>query len=453
MAAGTAGTPLGKQVDNFSLPDFHGKAYSLDDYKDKVVVLAFIGTECPLAKSYAPRLRDLAAEFEKQGVAFLGIDANLQDSLTEIGAFARVNGITFPMLKDNNNEIADRVGAVRTPEVFLLDRQRVIRYWGRIDDQYGFKTGAGYVKPKLAERNLADAISGGVGRQGSQPPGRQGRRLLYRPRIENQAARRRDLLEAGRPHHAEPLRGMPSPGRSRPLRADFVRRSGRLGRNDPRSRSGRSHAALVCRSQVRPLHQRCPLSDEEKQQISTWVENGCPKGDAKDLPEPRKFVEGWQMGEPDQVFYMRDKPFTVPAEGVVDYQFFTVDPGWTDDKWIQATEARPGNRAVVHHIIVFVQSNGGDVFASGGVGGYAPGTTPNTCPPGTAIRVPAGSKLVFQMHYTPNGTQQEDRSMIGVRFADPKTVKKMVRGAWWATWPSKSRPAIRTTKSKPSTCS
>jgi hypothetical protein len=119
----------------------------------------------------------------------------------------------------------------------------------------------------------------------------------------------------------------------------------------------------------------------------------------------------------------------VPAEGVVDYQFYTVDPGWTTDKWIQATESRPGNRAVVHHIIVFVQSkNGGLDFARGGMGGYAPGMTPNICPPGTAIHVPANSKLVFQLHYTANGTQQDDRSMIGIRFADPRSVKKTVGG-------------------------
>src|SRR5207244_150584 len=111
--AGTSGSPIGKKVESFSLPDFHGKTRSLDEFKDKIVVLAFIGTECPLAKSYAPRLRDLAAEYEKQGVAFVGVDANMQDSLTEIAAYARMHGLNFPVLKDNNNELADRLGAVR----------------------------------------------------------------------------------------------------------------------------------------------------------------------------------------------------------------------------------------------------------------------------------------------------------------------------------------------------
>jgi hypothetical protein len=171
------------------------------------------------------------------------------------------------------------------------------------------------------------------------------------------------------------------------------------------------------------------LSDEEKKQLNAWVDNGCPQGDIKDLPAPRKFADGWQIGEPDQVVYMRDKAYTVPAEGTVDYQFFTVDPGWTTDKWVQATEARPGNRSVVHHIIVFVQPpDGGDFGSRGGIGGYAPGMTPTMNPPGTATFVPAGSKLVFQLHYTTNGVQQDDRSYVGVKFADPKTVKKKVRG-------------------------
>ena len=114
-------TPIGRTVENFSLPDLHGQTHSLDEYQGKLVVVAFLGVDCPLAKNYALRLRDLAAEFEPKGVAFVGIDSNVQDSLTEIATYARVHGVTFPVLKDNNNVIADRLGAERTPEVFLLD--------------------------------------------------------------------------------------------------------------------------------------------------------------------------------------------------------------------------------------------------------------------------------------------------------------------------------------------
>ena len=98
---------------------------------------------------------------------------------------------------------------------------------------------------------------------------------------------------------------------------------------------------------------------------------------------------------------------------------------------IQAAEARPSNRAVVHHIRVYIQpENVTDPVPPEGIAiaHYAPGMSPNICPPGTAVHVPAGSKLVVQMHYTPNGTEQQDRSMIGIRFADPRSVKRMVRG-------------------------
>src|SRR5262249_14414451 len=92
------------------------------------------------------------------------------------------------------------------------------------------------------------------------------------------------------------------------------------------------------------------LSDAETQLIDAWVDNGCPEGDPKDRPPRRNWTDGWQIPPPQQVVYMAE-PFTVPAEGVVDYQNFVVDPCWTEDKWIQAAEVRPGNRAVVHHII------------------------------------------------------------------------------------------------------
>ncbi|MEX0977720.1 MAG: redoxin domain-containing protein, partial [Pirellulales bacterium] len=429
IAADAADSPIGKKIDSFTLPDFHGKVHSLDDYQGKLVVVAFLGTECPLVKNYAPRLKDLAAEFADKGVAFIAVNSNVQDALSEIGDYARVYEIPFPMLKDNNNVVADKMGAVRTPEVFLLDKDRVVRYWGRIDDQYGFKTGAGYVKPKLKERYLADAINQVLaGKEIGQPAVASvgcfiGRATKNEPKgditYSQQIARimQDNCVECHRKGEvapftllsyddvsawAETIREVVSEGRMPPWFADP-----RYGHfiNDAR------------------------LSDEEREQLFAWIDNGCPEGNPKDLPEPRKFVEGWQIGEPDQIVYMRDEPYKVPAEGTVDYQFFSVDPGWTEDKWVQATECRPGNRAVVHHIIAFLQApGGGDAGDRGGIGGYAPGMTPTICRPGTATFVPAGSKLVFQLHYTTNGTEQTDRSMIGVKFADKKTVKQLVRG-------------------------
>ena len=124
-------------IAEFALRDYRGREWSLSELADhRFVVVLFLGTECPLAKLYAGRLTQLAEEYGPRGVAFLGIDSNRQDSLTEILHFARIHGIEFPVLKDVGNRVADQFAAERTPEVFVLDSERRVRYRGRIDDQF-----------------------------------------------------------------------------------------------------------------------------------------------------------------------------------------------------------------------------------------------------------------------------------------------------------------------------
>jgi hypothetical protein len=128
---------------------------------------------------------------------------------------------------------------------------------------------------------------------------------------------------------------------------------------------------------------------------------------------------------------MDDKPFNVPAEGVVDYQYFIVDPKWKEDKYVVAAEARPGNRAVVHHIIAYLMPPGSDPRKDRSrmmLVGYAPGSPPNVMASGLAIHVPAGCKLLLEMHYTPNGAEQTDLSYVGFQFIDRERVKKFVEG-------------------------
>ncbi|MEM8733477.1 MAG: redoxin domain-containing protein, partial [Planctomycetota bacterium] len=117
-----------------SLENNFGKQVSLAEYKDsKVIVLAFLGTECPMAKLYGPTLSRLQDEFKTKGVQFLGISSNKQDSLTELTAYVNRYELSFPMLKDLGNKVADKLGAKRTPEVFVLDSSLDVCYQGRID--------------------------------------------------------------------------------------------------------------------------------------------------------------------------------------------------------------------------------------------------------------------------------------------------------------------------------
>ena len=130
-------SPL-QSVEEFASQDYRGQEFKLSDIKDeKLVVLAFLGTECPLVKLYGSRLQTIADKYKDQSLMVIGINSNRQDNVTEIGAYMRRHSLEFRMLKDIGNKVADQLGAERTPEIFLLDAERNVRYRGRIDDQYG----------------------------------------------------------------------------------------------------------------------------------------------------------------------------------------------------------------------------------------------------------------------------------------------------------------------------
>jgi len=416
----------GRRTDNFTLRDFYGKRRSLTDYKDKrVVVLAFLGAECPLARLYGDRLASLQQDYAAKGVQFLGIDSNRQDAITEIAAYARAHKIGFPILKDLNNQQADMLGAVRTPEVFVLDESRVVRYHGRIDDQYGI----GYVRKSPSERYLQSAIDDLLAGKPIATPetapvgcfiGRVRRPdLSAKVTYSNQVVRilNKRCVSCHRPGELAPF-AMTSYSEVSGW-ADTIAEVVRQKRMPP------WHAD----PQYGHFRNDRSLPENEKEILCEWAAAGAPEGNPKELPPAPRFVDGWRLPkEPDQVFEMSKTPYQVPAEGTVDYKYFSVDPGFTQDRWIKAMEARPGNHAVVHHVVVFSQKKGNrDELQRQLLAGYAPGSAPVIFPEGMAKFVPAGSELLFQMHYTPNGSAQEDISKVGFIYADPGEVTHLVQ--------------------------
>jgi hypothetical protein len=173
------------------------------------------------------------------------------------------------------------------------------------------------------------------------------------------------------------------------------------------------------------------MPDDAIQTIARWVDAGAPEGDPKQMPAMPRFEPGWRIGKPDAIFDIGTQ-YDVPADGVVAYQYFTVPTNFTEDKWVEAAEVRPDQRAAVHHIIAFVKEPGSGSARAGETGtilvGYAPGENPLKLMPGTAVLVKAGSSLVFQVHYTPNGKAVKDRSYIGVRFAKEPPKNRAIRG-------------------------
>ena len=149
--------PLGIRVANWSLPrSGDGKAWSLteDARNAKVVVVLFLGTQCPVNNSYAPILAEMARKLEAKGVVFVGINSNQQDDRAAIAEHAKHYALSFPVLHDEGAMIANRFKAERTPEAFVLDGERVVRYRGRIDDRFA----KGVHRAQATQNDLADAI-------------------------------------------------------------------------------------------------------------------------------------------------------------------------------------------------------------------------------------------------------------------------------------------------------
>ena len=177
------------------------------------------------------------------------------------------------------------------------------------------------------------------------------------------------------------------------------------------------------------------LNQDEIDALVKWVDDGAAEGNPKDAPAPRKFDEGWAIGKPDTVLEM-PVAYDVPAQGVIDYQWILI-PAFKEDKWVQAFEVRPGNRAVVHHVAAFWRRAGSKWMADapagvaiakpssapetgaadGIIAEYVPGIPPLVLPKGYALFLPAGADIMLQVHYTPNGKATQDKSKVGFIFA------------------------------------
>jgi mono/diheme cytochrome c family protein len=195
------------------------------------------------------------------------------------------------------------------------------------------------------------------------------------------------------------------------------------------------------------------LTDEAREMIIRWVDAGAKPGDPKHLPPRPEYPAGWEIGTPDAIVQMPE-PYVVPAEGTIEYQYFEVPTGITEEKWVQAIEIMPGAREVVHHVLVYAKvppppgATPPAPRAAGArptplflrnpehapperpqndsvpprqlgalIGTTAPGTNVVEFPAGTALRLRAGTVLTFQMHYTAHGHEMKDRTSVGFRFA------------------------------------
>ena len=192
------------------------------------------------------------------------------------------------------------------------------------------------------------------------------------------------------------------------------------------------------------------LTEAEIAIIGKWADPGALEGDAKDKPAPIEWVDGWNIPKPDLIVEMPNE-IDVPAKGTVEYTYIIVPTGFTKDTWVEQMEMRPGNRAVVHHANIYIRrpnspwlrqypigvafvpeeqktsSSAGAPLADENVAGYTPGKQTVVLSPGKAKLIPAGSDIVFQIHYTANGTATKDRTKFGMVLAKEQPDMRVAR--------------------------
>ncbi len=419
IASNSLGAETSKSFGDLKLTALDGQ--EIDFRKsDSIYVLAFLGNECPVARSYAQRLEAMAKDYSGRGVRFVGINSNSHDSLAELSQFVKDLSLSFPFAKDQDQSLARRFGATRTAEVVVLNATRDIVYRGRIDDQFS----PGIKRSAPSRMDLQNAIeellmNKPVSVASTQPVG-----CLIT--FQKQTTRETDITYC---KTIAPI-----------LYANCLEchRSGEIGPFDISSYDevvgwADMLVEVIEQKRMPPWHadpkhgsfkNARQMPEGSLETIREWIAAGMPLGKLEDLPTKPTFLDGWRLPrQPDKVVEMRDKPYAVPADGSVDYQYFVVDPGIREDKWITAAQVIPGSPEVVHHAIVFVRPPDGESFTGiGWLTAYVPGQRATQFPPGFARRIPAGSKFVFQMHYTPNGKAQFDQTKIGLNFIDEASV-------------------------------
>lgn len=437
LVAADPPAPVGTRIADFTLTDsVSGKPWSLaQKTRDaKATVVVFTATGCPVNNAYLPRLAELSKRFAKEGVVFVAINSHSNDDLATVAAHVKEYAIPYPVLKDDGTTVADKFAVERVPTAYVLDAGRNVRYKGRIDDQFA----PGRHAAKATTRDLATAINAVVdGREVAvsyvEPAGCKLTREKKPAATDSSVTYHKDvarIIQAKCQMCHRP--GEPTPFSLLTYKhakgwADMIRE-------------------VVTDGVMPPWHATAPkghfindrrLSDEQKKTLLTWVEQGCPEGDPKDGPEPVTYAKGWRLGrEPDVVVKMSQK-VDVPAQYVwglsgMPYQYIPAGEPMKEDTWVQAVEVRPDLRSALHHIIVFILPPGKRLQEAAGDGNfgklmlaaYVPGDDPVIFPEGTAKFLPKGSRLIFEMHYTPNGKAGTDQSYVGLILAKqpPKRV-------------------------------
>ena len=413
------------KIENFALIDHEGKFHELDYYFKipgvKGLVIFIQGNGCPLVQKRIPELNRMKEEFEDKGILFCMLNANLQDERDEIYEEAETFKIGMPVLVDDAQIVAQSLGVKRTAEAYLVSATgKKIVYRGAIDDRLSYQA----EKPTAEKHYLKDAIQALLADRDIAPSFTEapGCKVTF-PKFPEALTYTKNIA----PILAKNCVSCHTKGGLGPFSMSSYRKV--AGWSD-------MIAEVIMTKQMPPWHadpdigefsNDCSLSPEEAHQIVTWVAAGSVKGEGPDpLLDIKPKVPEWYLGKPDKIIKLPLQK--VAAEGVFDYRYVTIDSPFDRDVWLTATEVRPGNTRVLHHVIVtsHPENLAKNRRAEQWITGYAPGTQGSVYPEGSSVFLKKGHKLRFQLHYTASGKAETDETEIGFLVSE-KPTKKIFR--------------------------
>ena len=425
---------VGELIEDIAFTDITGKAGKLSDCTDHTLVIFTTNTTCPLCKKYLPTL----AEYEKAYAAkvkFLYLNVTEGETATKAAEVVKSAGLTGRYVLDPKAELGKALRADTTTDCFVLDASRTLQYRGAVDDQYGI--GYALDKPRVSYLKQAlDAVLAGNQPiyQATWAPGcdldlgltelKAGGSVTWHSRVSRIIAQ--NCQECHRAGENGPFELM--------TYADVKAQRGMI----KKVVKNRTMPPWFATPGVGHFRNDRSLTDRDREDLLSWLENGLPEGDAKEGAKARNWPEGWRIGKPDQVFELPEVQ-KIPAKGEVKYRYIRVDSNFTEDKWVKAMEIRATAPQVVHHVLVFLEYPRNHPRAKeqpkdmGGLNGYFMGMVPGQghiiMPEGQAKFIPKGATFVFQIHYTANGTEAEDQSKMGLIFNDgPPAVEVNTKG-------------------------
>ena len=463
-------TLLADTDEEVSVRGIFGVERFLSDFQGpttQATVMVFLDPDCPVVQQYVPRLRELYDRYNRvdrdragrpvirvpgkspelykypgDRVCFLGVYATPGISLKEIAGHALDRGIPFRVVQDLRQEVMRKYQVTELAEVVVLDSSRGLLYQGTIDDQFypgGAKTAAG-------EHYLRDVLDGHLSGQNPAVVKRPPQGCIISQIKPDRGYPQVTFHEQVQPILQKNCQTCHHNGAVGPMSLVTYAEVDRYAEMIEEVVMDRRMPPWPGKSPHR-LKDDVSLNRDEIETLVAWVRGGRKRGDPTKAPPAPTWdqKDHWKIGSPDIVFEM-PRAHKVPASGLINYVYYPLPAGFSEDRYIKSIETRPGSPEVVHHIQVH-EYHGDIKDATAGLsaleqlmvygtsldeakllGSYTPGNQTNARMYGKhrGMKLERGANLILELHYTPNGQATADRSRVGVIFTDEKPKREIL---------------------------